>query len=271
MSTANTAKNRNLRRLCKMARAWKNKHGVAMGGLLIDTLAYNFLNSTTDYDEKSYLYYDWMNRDFFRYLADEPVKTRYAALGSGQHVKVKEAFQDAAEKAYDLCVEAITAHGTDSENTKWQKVFGSRFPAAAKQIAKASRYDFRDTEQFIEDRFAIDIRYKLKLDCEVTQDGFVPARLRTMLGKRFKLSPRKKLRFEVVDNQTPAGAQLYWKVLNRGVEAESRDCIRGQIVKDDGFSVIKEETCFSGDHVVECYAVINHVVVAKDRIHVPIE
>ena len=36
-------KNNNLRRLCKMARAWKNKHGVVMGGLLIDTCAYNFL------------------------------------------------------------------------------------------------------------------------------------------------------------------------------------------------------------------------------------
>lgn len=51
-------KNANLRRLCKMARAWKNKHGVAMGGLLIDTLAYNFLSSTNSYDTKSYLYYD---------------------------------------------------------------------------------------------------------------------------------------------------------------------------------------------------------------------
>src|SRR5690606_6333689 len=32
-------KNRNLRKLCKMVRAWKNKHGVGIGGLLIDTLA----------------------------------------------------------------------------------------------------------------------------------------------------------------------------------------------------------------------------------------
>lgn len=28
-------KNKNLRKLCKMARAWKNKHGVGMGGLLM--------------------------------------------------------------------------------------------------------------------------------------------------------------------------------------------------------------------------------------------
>lgn len=35
MKEANVQKNKNLRRLCKMARAWKNKHGLAMGGLLI--------------------------------------------------------------------------------------------------------------------------------------------------------------------------------------------------------------------------------------------
>lgn len=57
-------KNSNLRRLCKMIRAWRNKHGLAMGGLLIDTLVYNFLNSTTEYDDKSYHYYDWLSRDF---------------------------------------------------------------------------------------------------------------------------------------------------------------------------------------------------------------
>lgn len=38
----NNQKNKNLRPLCKMTRAWKNQHGIAMGGLLIDTLAYNF-------------------------------------------------------------------------------------------------------------------------------------------------------------------------------------------------------------------------------------
>lgn len=65
-------KNNNLRRLCKMARAWKNKHGVAMGGLLIDTLAYNFLKSTSDYDDKSFLSYNCMSRDFFKYLMDQP-------------------------------------------------------------------------------------------------------------------------------------------------------------------------------------------------------
>ena len=31
-----------------------------------------------------------------------------------------------------------------------------------------------------------------------------------------------------------------------------------------------EKTNFKGDHIVECYCVKNRIVVAKDRIHVPI-
>ena len=93
ISSADKDKNQNLRCLCKMARAWKNKHGVAMGGLLIDTLAYNFLKSTDYYDDKSFSYYDWLSRDFFKYLSELPEQTEYAALGSKQRVKVKKKFQ----------------------------------------------------------------------------------------------------------------------------------------------------------------------------------
>ena len=32
----------------------------------------------------------------------------------------------------------------------------------------------------------------------------------------------------------------------------------------------RSHTDFKGDHIVECYCVKNGVVVAKDRIHVPI-
>ncbi|MDE5307708.1 hypothetical protein PY546_15635 [Providencia stuartii] len=91
-------KNKNLRKLCKMARAWKNKHGVGMGGLLIDTLAYNFLKSRTDYDNRSAAFYDWMCRDFFLYLSEEPNKDYYLALGSNQRVNVKSKFQRKAKK-----------------------------------------------------------------------------------------------------------------------------------------------------------------------------
>lgn len=59
--------NSNLIRLCRMARAWKEKWSVPIGGLLIDTLAYNFI-ATWKHRNESYLYYDWLCRDFFEYL-----------------------------------------------------------------------------------------------------------------------------------------------------------------------------------------------------------
>lgn len=274
VSELDTEKNSNLRRLCKMTRSWRNKHGVGMGGLLIDTLAYNFLKSTNEYDAKSFLYYDELSRDFFKYLFERPKQDRYNAPGSNQHVKVKKAFQRKAKKAYELCLKAIDAEGTKSVNNKWKKVFGRPFPAnveLAKEssIASMSR-TWDDTEQFIEDYYPVDIRYTLKIDCDVKQNGFRENRLSRMLANKIPLLAKKTLEFEIVEIDVPGEYSIEWKVLNRGDEARRRNMIRGQIVRDAGRHGKTEPTSFKGDHVVECYAIQNGVVVAKDRIHVPI-
>jgi len=272
IASMDAAKNSNLRRLCKMARAWKNKHGVGMGGLLIDTLAYNFLNSISDYDDKSYLYYDWLSRDFFKYLSDLPEQSEYAAPGSRQRVKVKKKFQRRAKKAYDLCLEAIKAEGQNNVSEKWKAVYGRPFPSAQKTSIESNRIPlWRNTEEFIEDRFQLDIRHQLEINCEVIQNGFRKFFLRDMLRFSVPLRSKKKLKFWVSEMPQVNGAyQIYWKVLNRGEEAQRRDCIRGQIVLDDGRKTKEESTNFRGDHIVECYLVEGEIVVAKDRIHVPI-
>jgi len=274
LAVANDRKNRNLRRLCKMARAWKNKHGVGMGGLLIDTLAHNFLNSTTDYDDKSYSNYDWMNRDFFEYLSALPDQEYYAAVGSGQRVKVKKKFQKKAQKAYELCLSAIEADGTNTVNDKWKKVFGRPFPAktiTANEALAKSLQNWDDTEQFIEDKYPIDIRHNLQIDCDVSQQGFLTHKLRMMLVKHIPLIANKKLLFTIIAIDVPEPYSIEWKVLNRGQEAQRRNCIRGQIVADRGNHQLKESTNFRGEHIVECYAIKDNVVVAKDRIDVPIQ
>ncbi|WP_368176011.1 nucleotidyltransferase [Aeromonas sp. s1(2024)] len=269
-----TKKNTNLRPLCKMARAWKNKHGVGMGGLLLDTLAYNFLASTTDFDTKSFLYYDWMSRDFFKYLSELPEQTEYAAPGSRQRVKVKKKFQNKAKKTYKLCLEAIEAEHQKHVNDKWKKVYGRPFPAAAtvaqEAMAKSFAQSWDDTEEFIEDKFPVDIRESMQLDCEVKQNGFREFFLSDMLARRIPLMTKKSLRFEITDVSVSEPYDIYWKVLNRGDAARKRNCIRGQIIKDDGLMQRTESTSFRGDHIVECYCVKDGVVVAKNRIHVPI-
>lgn len=265
-------KNGNLRRLCKMVRAWKNKHGVAMGGLLIDTLAYNFLNSTSDYDTKSFYYYDELSRDFFKYLSDQPDQDEYAAPGSRQRVRVKKRFQRKAKKAYELCLKAIEAEDQVGVNEKWKKIYGRPFPAAQIQTTEArAAVGWNNTEEFIEDMFPIDIRGHLKLDGEVKQNGFRKFFMSDMLPRNIILKSNKKLRFWVKELSVRPPYVIYWKVLNRGDEAERRNCIRGQIVLDSGKQEKREDTNFRGDHVVECYCVKDGVVVAKDRIHVPID
>lgn len=276
MSEFDIQKNKNLRRLCKMARAWKNKHGVGMGGLLIDTLVYNFLKSTTDYDTKSFFYYDCLTRDFFKYLKEQPNQDYYAALGSNQRVKVKKKFQKKAEKAYNLCLKAIEAGDTDAAFGKWKKVFGRPFPGKIKTLSENksvsdSAQSWDNTEQFIEDMFSVDIRYNLRIDCDVLQDGFRGNLLSEFLRQKFRLKPNKTLKFRIVESDVEGESQIYWKVLNRGDEAKRRNCIRGQITPDSGNKKKDEYTSFRGEHRVECYVIKNGVVVAKDRIDVPIE
>lgn len=269
----NDKKNKNLRLLCKMARAWRNRHGVSMGGLLIDTLAYNFMKSTTYYDDKSYLYFDFLSRDFFKYLADEPDKDHYQAPGSNQDVKVKKKFQKQAKEAYDNCIEAIKVDGQDSAYRKWRRVFGRSFPKAAvvqESVSKALR-TYRDTEQFIEDLFPVDIRNNIQIDCSVHQNQGLPKSLRDMLARGFGISNNKKLVFKIINHDLEGHFSVKWKILNKGDEAEERDCIRGQIEIPNYEATSRTETAdFAGVHLVECYAIQNGVVVARDTIQVPI-
>ncbi|MET0103258.1 MAG: nucleotidyltransferase [Sedimenticola sp.] len=273
ISRLNNEKNRNLKRLAKMVRAWRNKHGITMGGLLIDTLAYNFLQSTDYFDNKSYFYYDVLSRDFFEYLANQPNQDYYAAPGSGQRVNVKKRFQKKAKKAYELCVKAIAASGQKNENDKWRKVYGRDFPAYVEEAAQESKAarTWRDTEEFIEDYYPVDIRYSMSIDCDVSQNGFREHSLAAMLLRKLPLLADKRLRFFVTDIPVPSPYTLHWKVLNRGDIARQRDEVRGQIIPDEGHAERRERTSFRGPHLVECYAIKNGVVVARDSIDVPIQ
>lgn len=257
----------NMRHLARMARAWKNQNGVNMGGLLIDTLVHNFFGQTDEYDAAGTGSFDRMARDFFEFLKDEPEQEYYLALGSRQRVYVKKKFQHKAKRAYNRCLEAIDLEGKAAAN-KWREVFGTSVPLATS--ASESSRSFRDTEEFIEDRFPVDVTESVSIDCEVTQNGFRPTWLRAMHRGGILLKADKSLRFVVTDCSVEQPYELKWKVLNSGPEAEKRDMIRGQIASSSRPGVRTEHSDFKGEHVVECYVVKDGVVVARDRIDVPI-
>ncbi|MDP2709387.1 MAG: nucleotidyltransferase [bacterium] len=126
----NDSCNGNLKNLCRMARSWKDKWDVPMGGLLIDTLAYQFIKQWTHRNE-SYLYYDYMTRDFFEYLKNQDEnKTYWLAVGSGQYVYKKGDFQYKALRGFNIAEEAIDYEQREmpaSANGKWKEIYGTKF------------------------------------------------------------------------------------------------------------------------------------------------
>ncbi|MGR3174962.1 MAG: SMODS domain-containing nucleotidyltransferase [Candidatus Scalindua sp.] len=129
----NSICNSNLVPLCRMMRSWKNNWNVPIGGLLIDTLAYQLIENYK-YRDKSYVYYDYMCRDFFKWMADQSSEQEYwKAPGSGQYVYGKGLFQYKARQCYNIALDAISYETAEpkkewSAKQKWRDVFGTKFP-----------------------------------------------------------------------------------------------------------------------------------------------
>jgi hypothetical protein len=126
----NTEANHNLKAIGRMARVWKEQNGVNMNGMLIDTLAYNFID-TWAYKDKSYMYHDYLVRDFFLYLSRiDSAQERWSAPGSGSWVRRTGGFERKAKAAYDAAVEATrqeTAGYMWASRQSWQLIFGTLY------------------------------------------------------------------------------------------------------------------------------------------------
>ncbi|WP_037284718.1 nucleotide-binding domain-containing protein [Saccharibacillus sacchari] len=281
--------NAHYQNVCRMIRAWKNNKGFKFGGLLIDTLTYNFFSDEKykHYQQCAFDDYLQLFTDLFGYLKEQDPQQKYwFALGSRQRVYNKNGkFISRAKKAYNKiknCTEE-----SDNVYESLQDLFGTAFPVPTNVIEASSFTQpfvgaVRNTEEFIDDMFQVDIRYELEIDCEVDIAGYRRRSLREMLALVLKLPAQKNLTFKITynefeekyrsirpdDQQRYSSYRVYWKVLNQGTEAIRRDCIRGQI--RSGGETKTEITSFKGDHIVECYIVHDQVVVAKDRIRVPI-
>lgn len=131
MTEKNILWNKNLKRLCRMARAWKYRWDVPIGGLLIDTLAYNYMDSC-GYKDKSFLYYDFISRDFFKYLSEQnPEQNYWLSPGARQYVWRKGKFEYKAKQCYNLALEAIEKEKDypTTAKSKWREIYGTKFPS----------------------------------------------------------------------------------------------------------------------------------------------
>lgn len=122
--------NGNLVFLGRMVREWRNWNSASMSGMLIDTLAYQFME-TWAHRDKSFFYHDFMTRDFFNFLANQPTsQTYWRAPGSGSWV-YGSGFQYKARQAELRALEAI-AHQNKNEDwsakQRYRAIYGPKFP-----------------------------------------------------------------------------------------------------------------------------------------------
>lgn len=128
----NSECNNNLYPLCRMARAWKYYCGIPLKSCLLDLFAYRFLSGWR-YRDKSYLYYDFMMRDYFLFLSEIPNnQSSWFMVGSNRLYIDSSNFQYRSKLAYNKVLEAIDYqvgnHDWSSHN-KWREIFGNRFPS----------------------------------------------------------------------------------------------------------------------------------------------
>ncbi|HPM11300.1 MAG TPA: hypothetical protein PK941_12765 [Paludibacter sp.] len=122
--------NSNLKKLCKMARAWRDKNTVDISGILLDILSFNFI-STWEYRDQSYIYYDWMTRDFLKYVSEQPTsQNRWKVMGSNRYITCFGSFQSKAKTSYKKALKAIEDEKKYplSANWEWREIYGSKFP-----------------------------------------------------------------------------------------------------------------------------------------------
>lgn len=274
---ADSFTNNNFTRVCNALRVWKDNVGFCFGGLLIDTLVDNYRDELELENVTFSDYYTVLQDVFSKLKSEDPDQSYWLALGSNQQVKNSGngAFVRKAKKAFNKLDKAAT----DLEKEEALiELLGKRFEdcvvdsVSEEQEARwASLHGSVNSEEFIEDKYPVEIRYSLKIDCTVTQDGWRPQRLLKMLADGIFLRRDKGLDFEIVDCAVPKPFEVFWKVRNVGEIAHIKNQIRGQIKSYSNKSTHHESTCFSGPHFVECYIVKDGKCVARDRIDVPIK
>lgn len=129
VKTSNDSTNGNTRNLIRMMKVWQAYCSVPVKSFWLELVAIDFLSSW-EYREKSTVYYDWMVRDFFRYLIGKANGYVYVP-GTYESISLGDAWKSRAESARDRAVKACEAEADKLPYTaggEWQKIFGTDIP-----------------------------------------------------------------------------------------------------------------------------------------------
>ena len=112
--------------LSKMIKVWSKVMNLNMDELLIDVLCYNFMLHY-EHKSKDYMCYDWISRDFFKYLSEQnPEQEYWIVPGSLNKVYKKDDFIERAKITY-LIARKACLDGYDLDKNIWQNIYGRKF------------------------------------------------------------------------------------------------------------------------------------------------
>lgn len=125
------------RHLVRLIKAWQRALAVPLGGFAIELLCCEFLSAWL-YRRRSYLFYDWMVRDFFFWLTAQSGRV-LSVPGDGDPLAIGSAWLDEAEAAYAA---AVAAADLERENAgvaalgHWRRIFGLGIGDPAEQARR---------------------------------------------------------------------------------------------------------------------------------------
>ncbi|MBX3394294.1 MAG: nucleotidyltransferase [Phycisphaerae bacterium] len=128
---SNSATSGNSRDLIRMLKCWQWNCSVPLKSFWLELLAVDFLR-TWEHRGKSTTYYDWMVRDFLRWLVGKAWSYVYVP-GTGEIISIGDAWKSRAETARDRAVRACDLEAADKvydAGVEWQKIFGTQIPVS---------------------------------------------------------------------------------------------------------------------------------------------
>ncbi|WP_271623739.1 SMODS domain-containing nucleotidyltransferase [Bradyrhizobium sp. CCBAU 11430] len=129
VADSNKTTNENTRELIRMMKCWQGYCSVPLKSFWIEIMAVDFLSSWENAG-KSRTYYDWMVRDFLKYLVGK-VNSYIWVPGTYELIWIGDAWKSRTDSAYARAVKACEYESNNDSvmaGIEWQKIFGNDMP-----------------------------------------------------------------------------------------------------------------------------------------------
>jgi hypothetical protein len=129
VADSDSASSGNTRHLARMLKKWQEYCSVALKSFVLELLAIEFI-STWEHRGKSTVYYDWMVRDFFKFLIGK-AGSYVTVPGSYEIIWLGTDWKTKAESAHGRAVKACSYEAENKEFDaywEWKNIFGDDVP-----------------------------------------------------------------------------------------------------------------------------------------------